>query len=116
MPFPFTHQPDSMDCGPACLAMISEYYGKRYTLEYLRENCFIGHEGVSLLGISKAAEKIGFHTIGGRITFDKLVEKAPLPCIVHWNQEHLRGIQGHSLNCLDNDRNKIKINNIKQMI
>lgn len=88
MPFPFTKQPDSMDCGPACLSMISEYYGKRYSLEYLRDNCFIGHDGVSLLGISKAAEKIGFHTIGGRITFDKLVEKAPLPCIVHWNQEH----------------------------
>ncbi len=88
MIFPFFKQPDSMDCGPACLAMISEYYGKRYTLEYLRENCFIGHDGVSLLGISKAAEKIGFHTIGGRITFDKLTEKAPLPCIVHWNQEH----------------------------
>ncbi|MDO5665025.1 MAG: peptidase domain-containing ABC transporter [Bacteroidia bacterium] len=86
--FPYTHQPDSMDCGPACLSMISEHYGKRYSLEYLRENCFIGHDGVSLLGISKAAEKIGFHTIGGRITFDKLVEKAPLPCIVHWNQEH----------------------------
>ena len=86
--FPFTHQPDSMDCGPACLSMISEHYGKRYTLEYLRENCFIGNDGVSLLGISKAAEKIGFRTIGGRITWDKLVEKAPLPCIVHWNQEH----------------------------
>ncbi|MDD3789494.1 MAG: cysteine peptidase family C39 domain-containing protein, partial [Petrimonas sp.] len=86
--FPFTKQPDSMDCGPACLSMISEYYGKRYTLEYLRDNCFIGRDGVSLLGISKAAEKIGFHTIGGRLTFDKLAEKAPLPCIVHWNQEH----------------------------
>lgn len=88
MSFPFTKQPDSMDCGPACLSMISEHYGKHYSLEYLRDNCFIGHDGVSLLGISKAAEKIGFHTIGGRITFDKLVEKAPLPCIVHWNQEH----------------------------
>ena len=47
--FPLIHQPDSMDCGPACLAMISEYYGKRHTLEYLRENCFIGHDGVSLI-------------------------------------------------------------------
>lgn len=46
-----------MDCGPACLSMISEYYGKRYSLEYLRKNCFIGRDGVSLLGISKAAEK-----------------------------------------------------------
>lgn len=36
MPFPFTKQPDSMDCGPACLRMVSEYFGKRYTLERLR--------------------------------------------------------------------------------
>ena len=88
MSFPFTKQPDSMDCGPACLSMIARHYGRDYTLEHLRENCFIGRDGVSLLGISRAAEKIGFHTVGGRLTFDKLAEKAPLPCIVHWNQEH----------------------------
>jgi len=81
MSFPFTKQPDAMDCGPACLRMICEHHGKRYTLEHLRDNCFIGRDGVSLLGISKAAEKTGFKTVGGRLTFDKLVEKAPLPCI-----------------------------------
>lgn len=86
--FPFIHQPDAMDCGPACLCMVSEHYGKNYSLEYLRDDCFIGREGVSMLGISKAAEKIGFHTVGGRLTFDKLAEKALLPCIVHWNQDH----------------------------
>ncbi|WP_294079167.1 peptidase domain-containing ABC transporter [Proteiniphilum sp. UBA5384] len=94
MPFPFTKQPDSMDCGPACLSMVCEHYGKRYTLEHLRENCFIGRDGVSLLGISRAAEKIGFHTVGGRLTFDKLAEKAPLPCIVHWKQEHFVVVYG----------------------
>jgi ATP-binding cassette subfamily B protein len=86
--FPFTHQPDAMDCGPACLSMIAEHYGKQYTLEYLRDNSFIGRDGVSLLGISKAAENIGFKTVGGRLTFEKLAGKALLPCIVHWNQEH----------------------------
>ena len=50
--FPFTKQPDAMDCGPACLSMVSEHYGKRHTLEHLRENCFIGRDGVSLLGTS----------------------------------------------------------------
>ena len=52
MPFPFTKQPDAMDCGPACLRMIAEHHGKRYTLEHLRENCFIGRDGVSLLCIA----------------------------------------------------------------
>ena len=73
MSFPFTKQPDAMDCGPACLCMIAEHYGKRYDLENLRNNCFIGQEGVSMLGISKTAEKIGFHTVGGKLTFDKLI-------------------------------------------
>ena len=85
--FIFVRQPDAMDCGPACLAMIAEHYGKRYTLEYLRDNSFIGRDGVSLLGISKAGEKLGFRTVGGRSTFEKLAVKAILPCIVHWKQD-----------------------------
>ncbi len=83
-----------MDCGPACLRMVSGHYGKQYTLDHLRMNCFIDRDGVSLLGISRAAEKIGFHTVGGRLTFEKLVEKAPLPCIVHWKQEHFVVVYG----------------------
>lgn len=88
MKFPFTPQPDAMDCGPACLCMIARHYGKAFSLENIRGQSFIGRDGVSLLGISRAAEKIGFRTVGGRITLERLVEKAPLPCIVHWNQEH----------------------------
>lgn len=86
--FPFFHQPDSMDCGPACIAMIAQYYGKEYSLDGIRKNSHIGRDGVSLLGVSRAAEKIGLRTVGGRITFDKLAEKAVLPCIVHWQQDH----------------------------
>ncbi len=88
MKFSFMKQFDAMDCGPACICMIAKYYGKKLAIDNLRQNSFIGRDGVSLSGISKAAEKIGFHTMGGRITFDKLCEKAPLPCIVHWDQNH----------------------------
>lgn len=88
MPFPSYLQHDSMDCGPTCLRMVAKYYGKNYSLQYLRENCFITREGVSLLGISEAAEKIGLHTIGVSISFDTLVNEVNLPCIVHWNQNH----------------------------
>ena len=86
--FPFVQQPDSMDCGPACLCMIAKYYGRDYSLEYLRQTSFVGKDGVSLLGISRAAENIGFRTIGGHIIFSNLVDKALIPCIVHWRQEH----------------------------
>jgi len=81
-------QLDTMDCGPSCLRMIALYYGKSYTLETLRERCFITREGVSLLGISEAAESIGMHTIGVKITLGQLAEEAVLPCIIHWNQNH----------------------------
>ena len=86
--FPYIEQPDMMDCGPACLSMIAAYYGKNYPINILRSFTFTGKDGVSLLGISKAAETIGFRTIGGRVTFDTFTEKKPFPCIVHWQQEH----------------------------
>ena len=85
--FPFFQQYDAMDCGPSCLRMIAAFYGKTYSLHKLRELAHITREGVSLLGLSEAAEAIGFRTIGARITFEQLLE-APKPCVVHWDQDH----------------------------
>ena len=57
--FPHYIQHDAMDCGPTCLRMIAKYYGKNYSLQTLRDRSFITREGVSMLGISDAAESIG---------------------------------------------------------
>ncbi|MDE6215812.1 peptidase domain-containing ABC transporter [Bacteroides sp.] len=86
--FPHYLQLDAMDCGPTCLRMIAGYYGKNYSLQTLRARSFITREGVSMLGISDAAESIGFRTMGVRVSFDQLVQDVPLPCILHWNQNH----------------------------
>jgi len=86
--FPHIKQPDSMDCGATCLAMVAKHYGKNYTIQKLRDMCSATRDGVTLLGISDAAEKLGFKTVGVRWGFEKLAEEAPLPCIVHWRQEH----------------------------
>ena len=86
--FPFYQQLDAMDCGPSCLRMIAKYYGKSYSLQTLRTHSYISREGVSLLGISDAAESIGFRTNGVKSTLQQLVESTPLPCILHWNQNH----------------------------
>ncbi|MEQ3235853.1 peptidase domain-containing ABC transporter [Bacteroides cellulosilyticus] len=86
--FPHYFQLDAMDCGPTCLRMISRYYGKIYSLQTLRDRSFITREGVSMLGISDAAESIGFRTSGVRISFQQLIEDVPLPCILHWQQRH----------------------------
>lgn len=85
--FPHYIQYDAMDCGPTCLRMVVAFYGKCYSLEGLREKSFITREGVSMLGISEAAEKIGFRSICVQVGYEKLQE-APLPCIIHWNQQH----------------------------
>ncbi len=85
---PFSKQLDAMDCGPASLKMIANYYGKEISLNRLRSLTYTARDGVSIFAISEVAEKIGFKTIGGRLTFDKLEKEAVLPCIAHWNQEH----------------------------
>ena len=76
-----------MDCGPTCLRMVAAHYGKRYSLEGLREKNFLTREGVSMLGISGAAERIGLRSLCVQVDYERLRE-APLPCIVHWNQQH----------------------------
>lgn len=86
-PFPFYKQPDEMDCGPTCIRMVAKHYGKNFSLQRLRDIAGLNKEGVSLLGISEAAEKIGFRTIGSRLTLQQLKE-TDLPVILHWNQNH----------------------------
>ena len=86
--FPFIRQPDAMDCGAACLSMVSRYCGKYHPVSALRERCHAMRDGVSMLGLSEAAEGLGMRTMGVRITFAQLVEEAVLPCIAHWKQNH----------------------------
>lgn len=85
--FPLYLQLDQADCGPACLRMVAKHHGRTYSSQYLRDRSFIGRDGVSLLGISEAAELIGIRSLGARISFDKL-DQIPLPCIAHWRQSH----------------------------
>ncbi|MCX6325243.1 MAG: peptidase domain-containing ABC transporter [Bacteroidia bacterium] len=88
MSFPFVKQPDAMDCGPSCLKMVAGFYKLSFSLDSLRKKCYITREGVSFLGLSEAADSLGFRTIGVKIHFEMLNENVPLPCIVHWRQKH----------------------------
>ena len=87
MRFPFYRQLDAMDCGPACLRMICSHYGRRFAPERLRQLCNAGREGVSMLGISAAAGQLHFQTQGVQLNFEQLCD-VPIPCIVHWQQNH----------------------------
>jgi ATP-binding cassette subfamily B protein len=86
--FPFYRQTDSMDCGPTCLRMIAKFYGKIYSRESLRQKSYIDRQGVSLLGLSDAAEAIGLRSTAALATYDALVEEKPLPAIIHWRNNH----------------------------
>lgn len=86
--FPFEHQLDAMDCGPACLKIVAKHYGKYYSLQYMRDLCGITREGVSFLDLSYGAEKIGLHTLAVKADIQTLHEKVPFPCIIHWKNSH----------------------------
>lgn len=79
---------DSMDCGPTCVRMVAKFYGKNISAQQLREAAEIGKDGVSILGIAKAAEKFGFRTLAIKSSISKLKTDAPLPCIIYWAQSH----------------------------
>ena len=85
--FPFYKQHDAMQCGITCLRMVCKYFGKEFSSDRLSGICFATNEGVSILGISEAAEKIGLHTLCGKFKVEQLTEIS-LPCILHWNQNH----------------------------
>lgn len=78
---------DVMDCGATCLRMLFKYYGQSVSIHKIRKLCQTTNNGVNLLGISEAAEKLGFRTYGVRLGLEQLHE-IELPCILHWNQNH----------------------------
>ncbi len=85
---PSVLQHDAMDCGVACISMICEWYGIYAPIPDLKKSCMPTKEGVSLKRISTTLEELGFNVVGGRATTKLLIEKAVLPVILHWSQNH----------------------------
>ncbi|AFY32109.1 ABC transporter transmembrane domain-containing protein [Calothrix sp. PCC 7507] len=85
--YPFYEQQSASDCGAACLVMISRYWGKRLSVNRLRELANVGRSGASLRGLTAAAEAIGFATRPVKASLDKLSQQ-PLPAIAHWEGKH----------------------------
>ncbi|WP_017314985.1 peptidase domain-containing ABC transporter [Mastigocladopsis repens] len=85
--YPFFAQQSASDCGAACLVMIGRYWGKRLSVNRLRDLTNVNRSGASLRALAIVAESIGFVTRPVRASFDKLAEQ-PLPAIVHWEGKH----------------------------
>jgi ATP-binding cassette subfamily C protein len=78
------------DCGAACLATISKYYGHTFTINRIREAVGTGQSGTTLLGLRRGAETLGFKANPVK-TSPELLERmneAPLPAIIHWKGNH----------------------------
>ena len=86
--FPVEYQMDSQDCGPASLKIIAKHFGKFYSLQFLRDQCGITKEGVSLLDLSTGAESIGLRTLAIKCTIDDVVNSIPFPAIIFWKENH----------------------------
>lgn len=87
-------QMEALECGAACLAMISAYYGKWLPLEQVRRDCGVSRDGQSALNIVKAARSYGFDAKGYRFEVESLVEQGQFPCIVHWGFNHFVVVRG----------------------
>ncbi len=85
--FPFHKQTDPTECGPACLRIIAEYYGKPCSMEYLRELCSLKSNGTSIFRLGRAASQIGMRSLAVRVSYENLGHM-PLPAIAHWYGIH----------------------------
>ena len=92
--FKFYKQTDSLDCGPSCLRMVARFHGRALSARALAERARSGPAQGSMQAVSKAAEGMGFQTVGVRLNFEKLAREATLPCVVDWNQNHLVVLYG----------------------
>lgn len=109
MEFQIHHQLNTMDCGPTCLKMVAKHYGKNISLQTLRNESQFSKEGVSLLGIAEAAEKIGLRAQGVKLTYKQLIEEAPKPAILHWKQNHFVVVHSKSFSKRRSFKNNIEI-------
>jgi ATP-binding cassette, subfamily B, bacterial HlyB/CyaB len=85
--YPMIEQQSSSDCGVACLAMVSQYWGRRYPLHQLRSLARVGRTGATLKNLAATAEQLGFQAHPVRASLNRLAEQA-MPWIAHWQGDH----------------------------
>lgn len=87
MSFQVVRQKDAMQCGIACVSMVCRHYGAPIGIDEIEKICPASREGVSLLAISETARALGLDNEAAKISLGKLAQ-VPVPCILHWNQNH----------------------------
>jgi len=85
--YPHVEQHDQTDCGAACLAMITAFYGNPVGMARLRDMANVDANGASMWSVARAAEALGFHARGLQLDYDAL-RHIHLPAIIHWDGFH----------------------------
>lgn len=85
MRVPIVLQRDTTDCGPAVLAMIAAYHGKRVSIARLRELAGTDRQGTTMAGLISASEQVGFSARAVRAAAESL-PGIPLPAVAHWKE------------------------------
>jgi ATP-binding cassette, subfamily B, bacterial HlyB/CyaB len=85
--YPFIQQHDETDCGAACLAMITKFYGVPVGVARLRDLANTDQDGASMWSMAQAAETIGFHARGLQLSYEALTATLT-PSIVLWEGFH----------------------------
>ncbi len=90
-------QHDTNDCGAACLASVSAFYGLRVPLSKIRDLAYTDVRGTTMGGLVLAAQTLGFDTKGIKCRDHKELKSLPLPCIAHLNVDipHVDGALPH---------------------
>ncbi|HUH07553.1 MAG TPA: peptidase domain-containing ABC transporter [Egibacteraceae bacterium] len=85
--FPYIPQLDAMDCGAACLAMVSRHFGRAVSLPFIRQAAGTSIDGTSLRGIQRGGERIGLEIRAVKASKAAL-GSIDLPAILHWGGNH----------------------------
>ena len=91
---PVIMQMEALECGAACLAMISAYYEKWIPIDQVRIDCGVSRDGSNAKNILVAARNYGFTAKGYRYEPEALKKSGKFPCIIHWNFNHFVVLNG----------------------
>ena len=109
---PVIMQMEALECGAACLAMVTAYYNKWIPPEQVRLDCGVSRDGSNARNIMAAARSYGFEAKGYRVEPEALRDAAFFPCIIHWNFDHfvvLNGFRGNKAVINDPARGTVRL-------
>lgn len=111
--FHVIYQREQEDCGAACLAMITRFYGFHATMEAIKAFCGSAKNGMSFFGLNRAAQRVGYSTQAVRLSEDEILSlpAEAYPFIAHWKQNHfivVNKVAAHYVHVVDPAMGRIR--------